>query len=79
MRPGILREVLQFCRESAKWRLDWSNARRRMMKIFCEVSVDGSNFVDSMVKMAGFVEEKGMDRKGRNVIGELNGGDKVSK
>ena len=27
-------------------------------------------FVDSMVKLACFVEENGMDRGGRNVIGE---------
>jgi hypothetical protein len=27
------------------------------MKSFCELSVDGLNFVDSMVKLAGFVEE----------------------
>jgi hypothetical protein len=59
-----------FCRELAKWRLDRSNARSRMMKSFCELSVDGLKFVDSMVKLAGFVEENGMDRGGPNVIGE---------
>ena len=37
------------------------------MKNFCELSVDGFN---SMVKLAGFVEEKGMDRGERDVIGE---------
>jgi hypothetical protein len=67
VQPGILREILLFCRESAKWRLDWSNARSLRMKNFCELSVDGFN---SMVKLAGFVEEKGMDRGERDVIGE---------
>jgi hypothetical protein len=50
----ILREVLLYCRESAKWRLDRSNARSRMMKNFCEMSVDGLKFVDSIVKLASF-------------------------
>ena len=52
------------------------------MKNFCELSVEGLKFVDSiisMVKLAGFVEENGMDRGGRNVIGERKGGDEVSK
>jgi hypothetical protein len=40
------------------------------MKNFCELSVDGLKIVDSMVKLAGFVEENGMGRGGRNVIGE---------
>jgi hypothetical protein len=32
-----------------------------------------------MVKLAGFVEENGMDRGGQNVIGEHKGGDKDLK
>jgi hypothetical protein len=28
---------------------------------FCKLSVNGLKFVDSMVKLAGFVEENGMD------------------
>jgi hypothetical protein len=55
-----LREILLFCRESAKWRLDRSNARSKRIKSFGELSVDGLKFVDSMVKLAGFVEENGM-------------------
>ena len=47
------------------------------MKNFCELSVDGLKFVDSMVKLAGFVEENGMDRGGRNEMGERKGGDEV--
>jgi hypothetical protein len=34
--------------------------------------------VDSMVKLAGFIEENGMDRGGRNEIGERKVGDEVS-
>jgi hypothetical protein len=37
---------------------------------FCELSVEGLKFVDPMVKLAGFVEENGMDQGGRNIIGE---------
>ncbi len=52
------------------------------MKNFCELSVDGlksfcrwvvcrwMKIVDSMVKLAGYVEGNGMGRGGRNVIGE---------
>ena len=40
------------------------------MKSFGELSVDGLKFVDSMVKLAGFVEENGTGRGERNVIGE---------
>jgi hypothetical protein len=65
-----LREILLFCRESAKWRLDWSSARSQMMKNFCKLTVDGLKVVDSMVKLAGFVEENGMDREGLDIIGE---------
>ena len=49
------------------------------MKNFCELSVDGLKFVELMVKLAGFVEENGMDRGGRNVIGERKELDEVSK
>jgi hypothetical protein len=35
-----------------------------------ELSVGGLKVVDSMVKLAGFVEENGVDRGGRNVIGK---------
>ena len=35
-----------------------------------ELSVDGLKIVDSMVKLAVLVEENGMGRGGRNVIGE---------
>jgi hypothetical protein len=50
-----------------------------MMKIIGELSVDASGlkFVDSMVKLAVFVEKNGMDRGGRNEIGERKGGDEV--
>jgi hypothetical protein len=70
VRPEILWEILLFCRESAKYRLDRSNATSRMMKNFCELTVDGLKFVYSMVKLAGCVEENGMDRGGRNVMRE---------
>jgi hypothetical protein len=70
VRPGILWEILLFCRESAKRRLDRNNARTRMMKNFCELTVDGLKSVDSMVKLAGCVEENEMDRGGRNEMGE---------
>jgi hypothetical protein len=43
-----------------------------MMKNICELTVasDELKYVDSMVLWACFVEENGMDRGGRNVIGE---------
>jgi hypothetical protein len=74
-----LAENTAICRESAKGRLDRSNARSQMMKIIGELSVDASGlkFVDSMVKLAGFVEKNEMDRGGRNEIGERKGGDEV--
>jgi hypothetical protein len=40
------------------------------MKNFCKVSVEGLKFVDSMVTLAGFVEENRMDRGGWNVVRE---------
>ena len=40
------------------------------MKNFCKLSVNGLKIVDLMVKVAGFVEENGMGRGERNVIGE---------
>jgi hypothetical protein len=40
------------------------------MKNFCKLSVEGLKFVDLMVNLAGFVEENGMDRGGRILIGE---------
>jgi hypothetical protein len=81
VRPGILREILLFCRESAKWWVDRSNARNLMMKNICELTVasDELKYVDSMVKLACFVEENGMDRGGRNVIGERKRCDDVSR
>jgi hypothetical protein len=33
-----------------------------MMEYFCELSVDGLKFVDSILKLADFVDENGMDR-----------------
>jgi hypothetical protein len=39
----------------------------------------GLKVVDSMIKLAGCVEEDGLDRGRRNVIGERKGGDEVSK
>ena len=44
-----------------------------------QLFVDGLKFVDSMVKLTGFVEENGMDRGGRNIIGERKELDEVSK
>jgi hypothetical protein len=65
--------ILLIRRKSAKWRLDWSNARSRMTKNFGKLSVEGLKFVYSMVKKAGFVEENGMDLGGLNVIGKCKG------
>jgi hypothetical protein len=66
VQPGILQGILLFCRESAKWRLDLSNASSLLMKNFCKLSVDGLKFVYLMVKLAGFVKENGMHQGGYN-------------
>jgi hypothetical protein len=52
----IFQEILLFCRDSAKWLQDRSNARSQMMKNCCWLSVNGLQVVDSMIKMACCVE-----------------------